>query len=215
MKPEVALALIGLVVTVVGIVVAILALLVPRSRALRALRHPRTQGLGIGVLLGALILVTVSFFWPGGTASSDVATTSSTTTQVVSPRIAITSPGRDDVVPHEISVRGTASGLRPGEVVWLVDREEGSDLYYAHDHACPVRDGGAWHCPGVIIGVETDTRRYEMIGLIIDADALNRFLDWQYNGVETGQYPGMAGLPEGVVHVPSANSEGRIFVRRA
>jgi hypothetical protein len=214
MKPEVALALIGLVVTVIGIVVATMAWLVPRSRALRALRHPRTQGIGIGVLLGALILFTVSFLWPDRNASSGV-TTSSTTTHAVSRRTAITSPGQDDVVPHEISVRGTASGLRPGEVVWLVDREEGGDLYYAHDHACPVRDGGAWHCPGVIIGVEKDTKRYEIIAVIIDADALNRFLDWQYNGVETGQYPGMAGLPEGVVHVPSANSEGRIFVRRA
>jgi hypothetical protein len=169
-------------------------------------------GLEKGLALAAALLTLLSAFFGFQTArlQKEVNKPPTTTIVTVPPRteartVTITSPEKDEVVPYAFAIRGRASGLRPGEVVWIFDREEGSNRYYPNNLPCPIgKDGSTWYCPSKKVGIKQDNKRYELIAAILDGNAQQAVLNWQYDGIDKGDFPGLDGLPEGTFYLKRA-----------
>jgi hypothetical protein len=210
---DTAVATAGIVGAITGVVALIVALLTyfkvdPASPRLRA-----------WTIIGLAILVTGSSAFAIGRYSADnsktdresVVTTAEQATEILSPE-------PDDRIPFKISVKGRASGVQPGQVVWIVDRENNGDAYYPHDFPCPIEPDGTWECDNIYIGVQEDSKRdepkrYEILAVIADGNAQKSLIQYHYTAVRLKDYRGVQGHPEGV-YVPPAGSKGRVTVSR-
>jgi hypothetical protein len=113
------------------------------------------------------------------------------------PWITIVEPANGSRVPGEVTARGTGRNIPAGQTVWGVVQIGGQ--YWPQR---PVtRVGGDWTC---LVGFgggakELDGRQFELLVVTADADTNKAWLDWIAEGERTGNYPGLNGLPDGVM----------------
>lgn len=107
----------------------------------------------------------------------------------------ITEPSDGSVVPSEITVEGTASGIEAGSALWTVVHIGG--LFWPQRQALIVRD--TWTAQAFIGGGTQDSgKQFDVLAVLADGEADRAFLEWLQRGEETGDFPGLSVLPPGV-----------------
>jgi len=126
---------------------------------------------------------------PKAAASAQVAKV-----RLVSPRAGFTFSG-----DHFNGVRGTVSGLRPGETLWLmVQTAEGDDRPYAMSTPCSTEAGGRFSCPPAYAGVpEVTKHHFRIMVRVFDSSTVRQVVgDWVYR-LEHGKHSLSYGAPLG------------------
>jgi len=132
-------------------------------------------------------------FWP----PSLVAGQSSTPVAAVEARIVEPADGSN--VPGEVTAKGIARNIPPGQTVWTVVSNgtqfwpQRPVLRVANDWTCPVGFGGG--------AIGLDGKKFDLLIVTADAEANKAWLDWIAEGERTGNYPGLNILPPGVTNL--------------
>lgn len=173
-----------------------------------------TVGSIVGTVLGPVVTAKLTSQASNAQGDGSRATATPTATPTITftptigpPTVKINDPAEGASVPYELDISGTATGLRPGEVVWLFDHQDRDPELYPEDFPCPVEEDGTWFCPDVIIGEENDDRRYEVVAVIADAEAQRGIIRYHNENIqsETPYAHGMATFPRGTF-VPHARA---------
>lgn len=87
-----------------------------------------------------------------------------------------------------MGTRGRVSGLRQGEVIWLMAQTVGDERYYLMANPCPVDSRGRWRCGPVYLGPDrVDHHRYRIWVRILDGEALNQAIERRATSAAEGQ----------------------------
>jgi hypothetical protein len=212
------------IATIAAALIGLIALIITALDYFRV--DPNSRHVKVGALASGLVMVLIAvggggYLFGRSVGDKDELRRKGNIERPSAPSVEILSPEPDDAIPYKNLVKGTASGLEPGQVVWLLDRDANEDprgdVYSPHDHPCPIGEDGTWQCENVFIGVEGDSKRdtpkrYEIVAVLADGHAQNKFIDYHYAAAETG-YHGIGIPPEGV-YVPPVGSTGRFIVSR-
>ncbi len=115
------------------------------------------------------------------------------------PDVTILQPKRDvarnSTFGKAVSMSGTSSGIRPGEVLWAFVEQAGSSVFYPNQTPCELNgDGRVWNCT-VYVGQIVDSGTYVVHMVIANSDAQATIIDY-WVGCQSHACSGM-NLPSG------------------
>ncbi len=107
---------------------------------------------------------------------------------------------------HVSGVRGTVSGLRQGETLWLMVQAAGDDRPYLMSTPCSIDNAGRFRCPPAYTGLPRYTRhRFRVLVRIFDSPTTDQVIgDWEKvltEGERSLSYGGLLGRPGASVAV--------------
>ncbi len=85
-------------------------------------------------------------------------------------RVEIETPTRNQAVGQDLDgMRGTITGLAPGDTVWLMVQTVGEDSYYPAQSPCAFKAPDEWSCQRLYVGPRGfDRHRYRILVRVLD-----------------------------------------------
>jgi hypothetical protein len=112
--------------------------------------------------------------------------------------VTIDSPRPGDRVPQEITVSGQASNLS-GDFLWILLRPASVDRFYPQTGPVRPQSNGTWTSPLIFLGSSEDAgEQFAIIAVVANAEANRNLERYLARGIETGNFPGLTSLPQGI-----------------
>jgi hypothetical protein len=115
-------------------------------------------------------------------------------------QVAITFPGvRTPPVPQMVMVDGTSRNLGPGQKIWVFTRNPGDTHLNPQPQAAVLSPDGSWKSQTFIGSAGDAGKSFQILVAVADAAAAAAITGYLASALQTGRYPGLAGLPAGAV----------------
>lgn len=124
--------------------------------------------------------------------------------------IKITYPSNADPVKMDEKVNGTTENIPDGFYVWILGYSDKGDMprYYPRPDSVNIPQNGEWSIPIQIGTVDDSGRNFDIIAVLADTQANERFQKYITDCKRNNNWPGIEEIPEG------ATTYDRITVTR-
>jgi hypothetical protein len=115
-------------------------------------------------------------------------------------QVQITVPGRQTppaMVAQAVVVQGTVQDLRAGQEIWVFTQSPGSSRLNPQPQAAVVNSAGSWTSQTFVGSGGDAGKQFQILAVTADAAAVNTITGYLARAHQTGNYPGLPGIPAG------------------